>query len=113
MTMAESSPARLKRLWKKEKLLVTSNFSFSLSVFKRDVLKTRKNQGLFGKGLKVMSNVNRISNNPNMDISKLARALCKITTVTQHMRPIRLIVTVRFGHHRKSPSQSERSRKQK
>ena len=33
------------------KLLVTSNFSFSHSVFKRIVLQTRKNQGLFGKGL--------------------------------------------------------------
>ena len=29
-----------------------SNFSFSRSVFKRLLLKTRKNQGLFGKGLK-------------------------------------------------------------
>ena len=29
-----------------------SNFSFSHSVFKRLVLHTRKNQGLFGKGLK-------------------------------------------------------------
>ena len=36
----------------KEKLLVTSNFSFSHSVFKRLVQQTRKNQGLFGKGLK-------------------------------------------------------------
>ena len=36
-----------------EKLLVTSNFSFSHSVFKRLVLQTRKNQGLFGKGLNV------------------------------------------------------------
>ena len=27
-----------------------SNFSFSHSVFKRVVLRTRKNQGLFGKG---------------------------------------------------------------
>ena len=35
----------------KEKLLVTSNFSFSPSVLKRLVLQTRKNQGLFGKGL--------------------------------------------------------------
>ena len=35
----------------KEKLLVTSNFSFSNCVFKRFVLHTRKNQGLFGKGL--------------------------------------------------------------
>ena len=32
-------------------LLVTSNFSFSHSVFKRLVLQTRENQGLFGKGL--------------------------------------------------------------
>ena len=38
--------------WKKEKLLVTSNFSFSHSVFERLVLHTHKNQGLFGKGLK-------------------------------------------------------------
>ena len=31
----ESSPNEYKTLWEKEKLLVTSNFSFSLSVFKR------------------------------------------------------------------------------
>ena len=35
----------------KEKLLITSNFSFSHSVFKRLVLQTRKNQELFGKKL--------------------------------------------------------------
>ena len=35
----------------KEKLLVTSNFSFSHSVFKGLVLQTRKNQGLLGKGV--------------------------------------------------------------
>ena len=40
-----------KHCGKKEKLLVTSNFSFSHSVFKRLVLQTCKNQGLFGKGL--------------------------------------------------------------
>ena len=33
------------------KFLVMSNFSFSHSVFKRLVLQTRKNQGLFGKEL--------------------------------------------------------------
>ena len=49
--MTGSSPKQLKTLWEKEKLLVTSNFSFSHSVFKRLVLQTRKNQGLFGKGL--------------------------------------------------------------
>ena len=41
---------RVDKLWEKEKLLVTSNFSFSHSAFKRRLLQTRKNQGLFGKG---------------------------------------------------------------
>ena len=40
-----------KTLRGKEKLLIMSNFSFSLSVLKRLVLQTCKNQGLFGKGL--------------------------------------------------------------
>ena len=34
-----------------------SNFSFSHSIFKRLILQTRKNQGLFGKGI----NVNNLS----------------------------------------------------
>ena len=42
-----------KTLGVKEKLLVTSNFSFSLSVFKGPVLQTRKSQGLFGKELNI------------------------------------------------------------
>ena len=50
--MAQSSPKGWKTLWAKEKLLVTSNFSFAHSVFKRLVLQTHENQGLFGKGLK-------------------------------------------------------------
>ena len=45
---------RRKTLREKEKLLVMSNFSFSHSVFKRLVLQTRKNQGLFGKGLPII-----------------------------------------------------------
>ena len=49
--MAESSPYGYKTLWEKEKLLVTSNFSFSHSVFTRLVLQTCKDNGLFGKGL--------------------------------------------------------------
>ena len=40
-----------KTLWEEEKLLVKSNFSFFHSVFKRLVMQTRKNQGLFGKML--------------------------------------------------------------
>ena len=51
MKMAESTSNGLKTWWEKEKLLVTSNFSFSLSVFKGLVLQTHQNQGLFGKGL--------------------------------------------------------------
>ena len=43
---------RQKTLWEKEKLLIRNNFSFSHSVFKRHVLQTRTNQGLFGKGVK-------------------------------------------------------------
>ena len=50
--MAESLQKGYKTLWEKEKLLFMSNFSFSDSVFKRLVLETRKNPGLFGKGLK-------------------------------------------------------------
>ena len=49
--MAEWSLNELNTLCEKEKLLVTSNFSFSHSAFKRLVLQTHENQGLFGKGL--------------------------------------------------------------
>ena len=51
MKIAESSENGEKTLWEKEKLLIMSNFSFSHSVFKRLGMQTRKNQGLFGKGL--------------------------------------------------------------
>ena len=51
MKIAESFLKWKKTLWEKEKLLIMSNFSFSNSVFKRLVLQTRKNQGLFEKGL--------------------------------------------------------------
>ena len=47
--MAESSLNGQKTLWEKEKLLVSSNFSFSHSVFQIIVLQTCKSQGLFGK----------------------------------------------------------------
>ena len=45
---------QIETLWKKEKLLVMSNFSFSCSDFKRLVLQTRKTQGLCGKGLRAL-----------------------------------------------------------
>ena len=50
--MAEKYSNGYKTLWEKGKLLVSSNFSFSHNVFKRLILQTRKNQGLFGKRLK-------------------------------------------------------------
>ena len=40
---------RVENTKEKEKLLVTNNFSFSHSVFKRVILQTRKNQGLLRK----------------------------------------------------------------
>ena len=53
-------------MWEKEKLLVTSNFSFSHSVFKRLGLETHMNKGLFGKGLKV----NLLPSDSIFDLSK-------------------------------------------
>ena len=62
MKKAESFPKGQKTLREKEKLLVTSNFSFSYSVFKRLILQTRKNQGLFGKGLTLNDKIGDQSN---------------------------------------------------
>ena len=56
MKIAESYPKRAENAVEKEKLLVTSNFSFFHSVFKRLVLQTHKYMGLFGKGLRVDCN---------------------------------------------------------
>ena len=56
--MVESFPNRYKTLREKKKLCVTSNFSFSRNVFKRPVLQTSKNQGLFGKGLTLSETTN-------------------------------------------------------
>ena len=52
--MTENSPKGWKTLWEKEKLLVTSNFSFSRSVFKRSILQTREKQGLVCERLKAI-----------------------------------------------------------
>ena len=50
--MAESYSNRQKTLWENEKLLVKSKSSFSHCTFKRVILRTGKNEGLFGNGLK-------------------------------------------------------------
>ena len=62
----------------KKKLLVMSNFSFFLSVFKRLVLQTRKDQGLFGKLSRYLDFEDRIFNRVISDIS----VVLKKTTVT-------------------------------
>ena len=54
--MAESYPNRKKTLCEKEKLLVTSNFSFSHSVFKRLVSQGHQEVSLHGNGLNVTNN---------------------------------------------------------
>ena len=59
-----------------EKLLVTSNFSFSYSVFKRLALQTRKNQGLFGKRLRKPSNQSAQQGRSVFSISDLWRDVC-------------------------------------
>ena len=57
--MAECSLNELKTLCKKEKLLIMNN-----SVFKRLVLQTRENQGLFGKGLNLYHTVTTLRKRP-------------------------------------------------
>ena len=57
--MAESTPNRWKTLWEKEKLLVTSNFSFSHNVFKRHVLQTRKTRAFFWEKVKASTGRHR------------------------------------------------------
>ena len=47
MKMVENSLKGWKALWEKEKFLAMSNFSFFHRVFKRLVLQTLKNTGLF------------------------------------------------------------------
>ena len=49
--MVESSPRLLKTLWEKGEIARYEQFLLFLQSFKRPVLQTRKNKGLFGKGL--------------------------------------------------------------
>ena len=56
--MALGPPKYYKTLWEKEKLLVTSDFSFSHSVFKRLVPQTHKKPGLVWERVKRFSKLN-------------------------------------------------------
>ena len=76
MKMTEGSAKGKRTLSEKEKLLVTRNFSFSLSVFKRLVLLSCRNQGLFGKGIKGKKDcvliINPLPDMPNLGSSNSA-----------------------------------------
>ena len=67
-----------KTLWKKEKMLVTSIFSFSCNVFKRLLFLTHENQGLFGKGLKKCSFNSLLSNPTKMLVTSIFSFLLNI-----------------------------------
>ena len=71
---------------KKEKLLVTSNFSFSHSDCKRLVQQTRKNQGLFGKGLmkEIMADYHLIQYLENRIIYHFDKQISKKELVVYH-----------------------------
>ena len=53
--MAESSPYGQKTQWEKGEIARYEQFLLFPLCFQRHVLQTRKNQGLFGKGLKLIS----------------------------------------------------------
>ena len=91
--MAESSPEGYKTLWEKEKLLVTSNFSFSHSVFKRLVLQTHKNKGLFGKGLNVGKMAKFVFDRLESIVGKVENAGCQHFLVMKNLE--RLVEVVR------------------
>ena len=48
--------------WEMEKLLVTSNFSFSNSVFKTFLMQTHKNKRLFQKGVRLVNHLEHENN---------------------------------------------------
>ena len=54
--MEENYPNRRKTLWEKEKFLITSNFFFSHSIFKRLVSLGRQKMSLCGNGLMTVRN---------------------------------------------------------
>ena len=77
MEMAEIYPTGKKTLTENEKLLFTSNFSFSQDVLKRLALQNRKDRDLFAKELRVVTlsntihSLNPLSDNKILDWSKL------------------------------------------
>ena len=72
-------------MWEKEKLLVTSNFSFPHIVFKGHVLQTRKNRGLFGKGLTTMSSSGSLNPPHNSELYRNEMAFLKTLLVKENI----------------------------
>ena len=88
-------------MWEKEKMLVTSNFSFTHSVFKSLVMQTRKYQGLFGKGLTHY----QMTNFRQFQIERVCRRQFQIwrkrqkiiKTDRKHWKKEKLLVTSNFS----------------
>ena len=62
-------------MWEKEKLIVTSNFSFSHSVFKRLVSQGRQKVSLCGNGLSYQDSEDRTFNRAFSDVSVVFREI--------------------------------------
>ena len=75
--MAESYLNRQKTLWEKKKLLITSNFSFSHSVFKRLIFQGHQKVSLRGNGLTL---------HKFLDLSKLNAFAEDKIKVTQYLK---------------------------
>ena len=102
MEMAESSLKGYKTLWEKEKLLVTSNFSFSCSVFKILVRQTRKNQGLFVKGLiirynELMNTTDTELFADSIDLDLMAENTCAVPSCLEILKQTRTWETLRIA----------------
>ena len=76
----------LKTLWEKEKLLVTSNFSFSHNVFKSCQLLMCQNEYLWSKGLNMVGKYGLLSSAESLFVANqrvcrpiysVARPLCQ------------------------------------
>ena len=84
--MAESSKKGKKTLWEKEKLHVTSNFSFSHSVFKKLLRQTR---ACLGKGYRSLDMVS-ISPFPHSVFKRFVLQTCKKGLVLERVKGIYL-----------------------
>ena len=97
LTLSLTTNFRLFQTERKEKLLVMSNFSFSQSVFKRLVLQIRKNQGLFGKGVRVIKGQHFMK--MSQEFKKKANKLTSGSKVTIHTESTTACAASYKGRH--------------